>query len=153
MFGHTGLGMLICRIESVCSSYIYARLGVPTHAFSALPTITAQPFPSSGGESDRRAGVRCRDTAPTLMQYSTRPVLRCLAEQMIYLREASERVQHCGSGSAAVWSPWAFLVPNCFWSACCPGELGLGLMIFLRRSEEQARFRPSLHACMAGHAG
>ena len=47
MFGHTGLGMLICRSEYFIRAQIYALTGIFTHALSALPTIAVQPFPSS----------------------------------------------------------------------------------------------------------
>jgi hypothetical protein len=40
MFGHTGLGMLICRNEYFIRVHIYVRPGILTRALSALPVIT-----------------------------------------------------------------------------------------------------------------
>ena len=45
-FGHTGLGMLICRCERVKPTYIHARVGILNHALSTLPTMNASHFPS-----------------------------------------------------------------------------------------------------------
>ncbi len=42
----TGLGMLICRNEYFVSAHTYARIGILTHAFSVLPAIAVQNFPS-----------------------------------------------------------------------------------------------------------
>ena len=46
MFGHTGLGMLICRCEYFLLAHIYAPHSILTHGLLTLSAITAQPFPS-----------------------------------------------------------------------------------------------------------
>jgi hypothetical protein len=46
MFGHTGLGMLICRIERIPDMYAYALPGMLTHG-SANPAVFPQRLPCS----------------------------------------------------------------------------------------------------------
>ena len=46
MFGHTGLGMLICRIEGVVMAYIYPYIGILTHDLPALRKSAVEYFAS-----------------------------------------------------------------------------------------------------------